>query len=410
MISCRFCGNEIVDPFLDLGEQPEANALLREKDLIKDEPKFPLKVYRCANCSLVQLPEAREAKAIFNKDYVYYSSFSKAWLAHCRAYADEVIDRLSLTKKSLVVEVASNDGYLLQYFVERDIPHLGIEPAGSAANEAKRRGVNCITEFFSEELANRLADSGQMADLIIANNVLAHTPTLNNFVRGLRRILKEEGTITIEVPSFLQAASKCQFDTIYHEHYSYFSMSSLSQIFGAHQMVVYDVEELSTHGGSLRLYISHQKRAAGVAAENVAKSLEQEERAGMKSEEFYTGFARRVDAVRENFVNFLAQAKSEGKKLAGYGAAAKSSTFLNFCRIGVQDLPYVVDISPIKQGKFIPGCRIPIVSESRLREERPDYVIIFAWNLKSEIMSQLAYVKEWNGRFVTAVPELEISQ
>jgi SAM-dependent methyltransferase len=403
---CRFCAAELHRSFVDLGRSPLANSFLAAADLRRMEPFYPLHVHVCDNCLLVQLDAFESAEHIFS-DYLYFSSYSEMWLRHCREYAGRMIERYRLGPASLVVEVASNDGYLLQYFKERGISVLGVEPAGNVARVAIDKGIPTDIAFFGSAAARRLVAAGHQADLAAANNVLAHVPDLNDFVAGFRILLKPTGVATFEFPHLLQLIRQCQFDTIYHEHFSYFSLLVVDRIFARHGLRAFDVEELPTHGGSLRVYAGHAESApprsprcdAVIAAEHAA---------GLDRPEGYAGFGVAVAEVKCRLLEFLLQARRAGKTVAGYGAPAKGNTLLNYCGIGPELLPYTVDLSPHKQGRFLPGVQIPIDAPARIFETRPDYVLILPWNLKDEISSQMAGVRSWGGRFVVAVPTLTV--
>lgn len=407
-MKCRFCGTALHDVFLDLGSAPPSNAFLSENALNSPETWFPLKLYTCNKCHLVQVDEVLSHAALFPPDYVYYSSYSRSWLDHVERYVDQAIARLGLHQESLVMEVASNDGYLLQYVAARNIPCVGIEPAVGAANSARKKGIETIDHFFGHQFAREFVRTRRRADLIIANNVLAHVPDLNDFVAGLCAALTEQGTITIEFPHLMELVSKRQFDTIYHEHFSYFSFHTAQQILAAHGLRVWDVEQLPTHGGSLRIWAAHQdSRHAETPA--VAALLAREVQAGMLNPVYYQGFQNQADSVKNDFLEFLLAQKRASRKVAGYGAAAKGNTLLNYAGIRPDLLPYVVDASPHKQGRWLPGSRIPVVDESWLHADKPDFIVILPWNLREEIINQLAYARQWGGHFVTAVPHLAVS-
>jgi len=404
---CRFCGHALRHVFVDLGSAPPSNCFLSEEQLNKPEVFFPLKVFICEVCFLVQIDEFRTSTELFGEDYAYFSSMSETWLRHSRNYVDSIVPRLGLDPSSLVVEVASNDGYLLQYFRERGIPCLGIEPTHSTAEAAKKKGIEVVEEFFGIPLANRLTASGRQADLIVGNNVLAHVPDVHDFVGGLQRLLKLRGTITMEFPHLLRLVENAQFDTIYHEHFSYFSLSVVDRIFRAQGLTIHDVEEVATHGGSLRIFASHavarMKRQAAVE-----QVLEMERRSGLESVDFCRTFQGCVIAAKNDFVAFLIDARRQGKRTAAYGAAAKGNTLLNYSGIRADLIEYVVDKADSKKGKYLPGSRIPVVGEELLKETRPDFIVILPWNLKDEIEKQLAYARAWNASFVTAIPHLTI--
>jgi SAM-dependent methyltransferase len=409
-MKCRHCSTplrETDDVFVDLGAAPPSNAFLRAEDLGRVELHFPLKVLSCPECRLVQVDELQRHDELFSNDYVYFSSYSSSWLAHAERYVGQAADRLGLGPSSLVMEVASNDGYLLQYFAGRGIPCVGIEPTASTADVARAKGIESIGEFFGREFGKRFATERRKADLVLGNNVLAHVPDINDFVAGFREVLTPEGTVTVEFPHLLQLVQHCQFDTIYHEHFSYLSLHTVMRIFASQGLTVWDVETLPTHGGSLRVWAQHRDNPRPVTA-RVAAVLHDEVTAGMRGTAFYRGLQARSDHIKNELVAFLIDCKRNGKKVAAYGAAAKGNTLLNYAGVRPDLLPYVVDASPHKQGRFLPGSRIPVVAESVLIEARPDFVLVLPWNLRDEISTQLAYIREWGGRLVTAVPELRV--
>jgi len=406
-MKCRFCATPLEDVFLDLGSAPPSNAFLAADALNAPETWFPLKLFTCGKCRLVQVDEVQSHAALFAPDYVYYSSFSRSWLAHAERYVDEAVTNLGLNHNSLVMEIASNDGYLLQYIAARNIPCIGIEPTSGTARAARQKGIETLERFFGRDFADEFVRERGAADLIVANNVLAHVPNLNDFVAGMAAALAREGTITVEFPHLMELVANRQFDTVYHEHFSYFSLHTVSAIFSAHGLRVWDVEQLSTHGGSLRVWATH---AHGKRMETsaVATLLALEAKAGMQDAAYYRGFQTQADAVKNDCLTFLLGQRQAGRKVAGYGAAAKGNTLLNYAGVKPDLLPYVVDASPHKQGQWLPGSRIPVVKESRLREDRPDFVLILPWNLREEIVAQLSYIREWGGRFVTFVPGLNV--
>lgn len=404
---CRFCANPLTQVFLDLGCAPLSNAFLTKQALNEPEVFFPLKLFTCDKCWLVQLEEVQARSTIFSSDYVYYSSFSSSWLEHAKNYAEYAISRLGLNSESLVLEVASNDGYLLQYVDALGIPCIGIEPTEGTAEAARKKGIETITSFFGLELAQQLAKQRGLADLIVANNVLAHVPDINDFVEGLSALLDINGTITAEFPHLLQLVSHRQFDTVYHEHFSYFSLHTICKIFSTHGLKIWDVEQLPTHGGSLRIWASHQDRACR-EHNSVDAILRLEMDAGMLDRSYYENFQVQADAVKNDFIEFLLTQKRAGHKVAGYGAAAKGNTLINYCGIKPDLLPYIVDASPHKCGRWLPGSHIPVIDESQIRTDKPDYIVILPWNLQSEITRQLAYTAEWDCQFVVAVPRLTI--
>ncbi len=405
-MKCRFCGSTRLRPFLDLVASPPSNAYLTAEMRNKPEIYFPLKLHVCEECRLVQIEEYEARERLFSSQYAYFSSYSTTWLAHCQRYVEEVSAEFGLGSSSRVVEVASNDGYLLQFFQKRGIPVLGVEPTGSTVAIARERGIETIQEFFSESLAHDLVWERGEADLVIGNNVLAHVPDINDFVAGLALLLKNEGVLTLEFPHLLHLIGQCQFDTVYHEHFSYLSLHFCMRLFKSHGLSIFRVRELRTHGGSLRLYVAHP----GVRAteDSVRTVLEAERQSGLLGDEPYATFQRRVDTLKNDFLRFLLGANAEGKTVAAYGAAAKGNTLLNYCGVKTDLIEYVVDRSPHKQGLYLPGSHIPIVDETRIRETRPEYVVILAWNLGDEIKKQLEYVREWNAAFVTVVPTLTI--
>jgi SAM-dependent methyltransferase len=404
---CRFCGEALRQTFVDLGMSPLCESYLAADQLDGMEAFYPLRVFVCERCFLVQLEEFVSRENIFT-EYAYFSSYSESWLTHARRYTEQITERLGLTTSSRVVEVASNDGYLLQYFVERGIPVLGIEPAVNVAKAAVAKGVPTLTEFFGRALATRLAEAGDQADLIIGNNVLAQVHDLNDFVAGLKILLAPRGVITIEFPHLMRLAEENQFDTIYHEHFSYFSFLSASSVFAAHGLMLFDVEELKSHGGSLRIYARHEDDASHPVSERARALAKREAEASLLDLSYYASFSEQVKETKRKLLELLIAAKREGKTIVGYGAPGKGNTLLNYCGIRNDFLDYTVDRSPYKQGKFLPGTHIPIHAPERIRETRPDYVLILPWNLKEEIMAQLAYVREWGGRFIVPIPEARV--
>jgi SAM-dependent methyltransferase len=408
-MNCRFCGATVSLPFVDLVNAPLSNAYLSAAQLNEPETCYPLKVMVCEKCWLVQIEEYAKITDVFNSRYAYFASYSSTWLNHCREYVDKTAARLALGPDSFVVEVASNDGYLLQYVRERGIPCLGIEPTASTAAAASEKGIESIQEFFGADCAGRLVAQRGHADLMIANNVLAHVPDINDFVEGFRNALKPGGTVTFEFPHLLNLIRHKQFDTIYHEHYSYLSLTTVRAILAAHDLTVYDVEQLPTHGGSLRVYARHADCDALPVRPAVYEQEREEVAANLRNTSGYAGFQECVSKIRQDTLRFLLDCRTAGKQVAAYGAAAKGNTLLNYCGIKGSDLiQYVVDRSPHKQGLFLPGSHIPIVGEKQLRETRPDILAILPWNLRDEIAAQLAYACEWGGRFVVYIPELEI--
>jgi hypothetical protein len=404
---CRFCGTQLRQTFVDLGSSPLCESYVSAERFDTMEPFYPLHVYVCGQCFLVQLKEYVSREEIFT-EYAYFSSYSDSWLEHARRYVDAMVSRWALGPHSHVVEVASNDGYLLKYFVARGIPALGIEPAANVAREAERNGVATLVQFFGRDTARELLAQGRQADLLLGNNVLAQVPDLNDFVAGLKLLLAPRGVITLEFPHLMRLVAENQFDTIYHEHFSYFSLLVTQRIFAAHQLTLFDVEELGTHGGSLRVYARHAEDATKPVTPRVVELARREEAAGLSGPAYYASFAERVRETKRALLEFLIAAKRAGKTIVGYGAPGKGNTLLNYCGIRTDFLDYTVDRSPHKQGKFLPGTRIPIHSPERLRETQPDYVLILPWNLKDEILAQLAYVRDWGGRFVVPIPTVQV--
>ena len=404
---CRHCGAPLAYTFCDLGMSPLANAYRSPADANSTEAFFPLHVFVCDSCFLVQLPEAASPESIFS-DYAYFSSYSQSWLAHAEAYTREMIGRLGLSAASTVVEIASNDGYLLQYFVKAGIPVLGIEPAANVAAHAQKKGIPTNVTFFGSDVARQLSAEGVGADLLLGNNVLAHVPALDDFVEGLRILLKPQGVITMEFPHLLQLMQHTQFDTIYHEHVSYFSFLAVERVFAAHGLRLFDVTELPTHGGSLRIFGCHDADASHATTEHVRELKLREIEAGLNGLAAYRDFADRVKRVKRNLLRFLIDVKEQGRTVVGYGAPAKGNTLLNYCGVRTDLIDYTVDLSPHKQGRLLPGVHIPIAAPDRIRETRPDYVLILPWNLKDEIVRQMADIRSWGGRFVVPIPELEI--
>ena len=407
-MNCRFCGSGLTDVFLDLGSAPPSNAFLRAADLNAPELYFPLRLFTCTGCRLVQVDEIQKHDTLFSNDYVYFSSFSRTWLAHAQQYVEQVTRRLGLNQDSQVMEVASNDGYLLQYVKARGIPCVGVEPTASTASVARALGIETVDQFFGLDFARRFGASRHPVDLLIGNNVLAHAPNLNDFVAGIAAILAPEGVATLEVPHLLRLVEQRQFDTVYHEHFSYFSFHTLRQIFLAHRLCIWDVDELSTHGGSLRVWVGRQEAARQVLP-SVAALLAKETAAGMMTADFYGDFQTKANAIKNDFLSFLLDCNRSRKQVVGYGAAAKGNTLLNYAGVKTDLIDYIVDASPHKQGRFLPGSHIPVVSEVRIRQSKPDFVVIFPWNLKTEITEQLGYIREWNGKFVTAIPALDVA-
>jgi SAM-dependent methyltransferase len=404
---CRSCGGRLTVTMADLGLQPASNAFIESPAAMQNEKRYPLRAKVCEVCKLVQLDYDVAPEELFG-NYVYFSSYSDEWLAHAKAYCDMAHKRFGLGPSSLVVELASNDGYLLKNFLKMGIPVLGIDPSDTVAAAAEKIGVPTLVQFFGEKVARELAGQGRQADLIIANNVLAHVPQLNDFVAGLALLLRPNGSVTIEFPHLLELIQQVEFDTIYHEHYSYFSVHAIEQVFRRHRLRVYDLERLPTHGGSLRLFASHAHRADLNDSVSLREARAQETAAGIAELTTYMQFAKRVDECRESLRDFLAGAKRDGKRVAAYGAAAKGNTLLNFCGVTPQDISFVADRSPHKQKKLLPGTHIPVVSPEELMQAKPDYVLILPWNLQREIRQQLDGIKAWGGRFVTPVPLVRV--
>jgi SAM-dependent methyltransferase len=407
-MKCRHCQSDVTLRLIDLGSSPPSNAYLTSDGLLAAEKWFPLAVYVCTHCWLVQTQDHADAEELFDSEYAYFSSTSTSWLAHASTYVDAMTCRFGLGAASKVVEVAANDGYLLQYVAARGIPCLGVEPTRSTADAARAKGIEIVEEFFGVALATRLVAEGHVADLTAANNVLAHVPDINDFVGGFRTILKPDGVATFEFPHLMRLMADAQFDTIYHEHFSYLSLIAVNAIFAANGLQVFDVETIPTHGGSLRVFAQRADHAARPIAPTVVALLDAETAAGMATAAYYAGFQTRADAIKDALLRFLIDAKCDGKSVGAYGAAAKGNTLLNFGGVRPDLLPFVVDRSIAKQGKFMPGSRIPIVDEAHLKAARPDYVLILPWNLRSELEMQLAYVGEWGGKLVTAIPEILI--
>jgi len=406
-VKCRHCGNGSFIPFADLGNAPLSNAMLTAITLEAPEPYFPLVVEVCDVCFLAQVDEHQSATEIFDSDYTYFSSFSRSWLEHAERFAAMAVERFGLGPQSQVIEIASNDGYLLQYFKARDIPVLGVEPTANTAEVAVSKGIPTIVDFFGRRLAEERLGAG--ADLIVGNNVFAHVPDINDFSAGLKAALKHGGVISLEFPHLLRLIEQAQFDTIYHEHFSYLSLAVAERILGTQGLNLFDVEQLPTHGGSLRVFAAHADDDSKPRSASVDAVLADEEQAGLRGHEIYESFQPRIERIRDDFVNFLHDQHSAGKTVAGYGAAAKGNTLLNYCGIkGNELIRFVADASPHKQGRFLPGSHIPVVAPDRIDAERPDFIIIFPWNLREEIVGQLGHARSWGAQFVTAIPELAI--
>jgi hypothetical protein len=407
-MQCRFCKTELKNVFIDLINAPASNSFLEPEELNEPEAYYPLKVYTCNKCFLVQVDEYKKSDSIFNSKYVYFSSYSKTWLEHAKAYVAKVTDRFQLNESSKVIEVASNDGYLLQYFKERNVPVLGIEPTANTAAVAIEKGIETEVDFFGVDLAKKLVSKGITADLLLGNNVLAHVPDIIDFVGGMKIVLKPAGVITMEFPHLMQLVDNNQFDTIYHEHFSYLSFSTVQQIFESQGLELFDVEELPTHGGSLRIYAKHKEDKSKEISSSVKAMLDKEKEKGLLTMEYYSGFQQKALTVKVDLLAFLIEQKRNNKKVAAYGAAAKGNTLLNYCGVKNDLVDFVVDANPHKQDKFLPASHIPVVSESVLKTQKPDFIIILPWNLKQEIMNQLSYAREWDARFVIPIPQLEV--
>ena len=405
-MKCRHCAADLKFQLIDLGSAPPSNAYLTAISLRRPEKWFPLKVLVCESCWLVQAESYSRASELFNDEYAYFSSFSDAWLEHSKNYVGAMVDRFELNSSSHVVEIASNDGYLLQYVKQRGIPCLGVEPTASTANAARLKGIETVERFFGVELASELVASGKSADLTAANNVLAHVPDINDFVKGFSVLLKPHGVATFEFPHLYQLVTERQFDTIYHEHFSYLSFTTVSEIFQSQGLVVFDVEEIGTHGGSLRVFAQRADTGEHSITDRVRSMARLEADAGMRQRSFYEGFERDAELAKAKLLDVLVQAKLEGKTVAAYGAAAKGNTFLNYAGVKADIINFVVDRNPAKQGKWMPGSRIPIVDEMHLKREKPTIIVILPWNIKAEVLSQLAYAREWGARFIVAQPQV----
>lgn len=394
--------------FIDLGNAPASNSFLTKEQLNEPETFYPLKVFTCKNCYLVQVDEYKKSDAIFDSGYVYFSSYSKSWLAHAKKYTDEMQQRFGFNQNSKVIEIASNDGYLLQYFKEKNIPVLGIEPTANTAKAAAEKGIESVVDFMGKRLAHKLADEGLQADLLLGNNVLAHVPDIVDFVGGMKILLKQGGVITMEFPHLLQLIQNNQFDTIYHEHFSYLSFFTVKKIFEAQGLEMFDVEELATHGGSLRIFAKHEGDPTHEIASRVEAMIDKEVGFGLNNIHTYTHFQEAAFNIKTDLVRFLIDQKTNGKKVAAYGAAAKGNTLLNYCGVKRDLIDFVVDANPHKQNKFLPASHIPVVDESIMKTEQPDFVMILPWNIKEEVMEQLSYIRNWGGKFVMAIPGLQI--
>lgn len=408
-MNCRHCGSQLTLSLVDLGSAPPSNAYLTEETLKAPEKLFPLRVLVCEQCWLVQTEDFAQADELFAAEYAYFSGFSSSWLAHSERYVTEMVKRFGLNADSHVVEIAANDGYLLQYFKARKIPCTGIEPTAGTAAAARAKGIDVVEDFFSVSLARDLVAKGKQADLAVANNVLAHVPDINDFVAGFALLLKGAGLATFEFPHLLKLIGETQFDTIYHEHFSYLSLSTVKRIFGENGLTIFDVQEHPTHGGSLRVFAQRADTGRRPQTAAVDQLLQSEARAGVTDATYYAGFQTKTDKMRDDFLSFLLDAKRRGKTVAAYGAAAKGNTLMNYAGVRPDLISFVADRNPAKQNKYMPGSRIPIVDESRLKDARPDYIVILPWNLESEVRQQLGYIREWKGQFVVAVPRLMVA-
>ena len=407
-MQCRYCNTKLTHQFIDLINSPASNSFLSKEQLNEPETYYPLKVYTCHQCFLVQVDEYKKSAAIFDSNYVYFSSYSTSWLQHAAAYTQMMIKRFGYNSSSLVIEVASNDGYLLQYFHKNNIPVLGIEPTANTAAVAKEKGIESVVDFFGVALAKQLVAQHKKADLLLGNNVLAHVPDIMDFVAGIKIILKDEGVVTMEFPHLMQLVDNNQFDTIYHEHFSYLSFNTVQQIFAAQGLQMFDVEEILTHGGSLRIFAKHAADTSKTISPNVAALLQKELDKGINTMAYYDGFQQKAFTVKLQVLDFLITQKKAGKMVAAYGAAAKGNTLLNYCGVKADLIDFVVDANPHKQNKFMPSSHIPVMNEDYLKVAKPDFVIILPWNLKEEITQQLAYIQEWGGKFVVPIPTLQI--
>ena len=406
--TCRFCNASLIS-FCDLGRSPLANSFLKNNQLQSEEHFYPLHAYICEKCLLVQLEEFESPKNIFT-DYAYFSSYSQTWLKHCQDYTNQAISRFKLDSNKIVIEIASNDGYLLKYFKEANIPVLGIEPAINVAQAAEASGVPTIKSFFNPELAKQLSTENKQADLLICNNVLAHVPNLNDFITSLKILLKPEGVITLEFPSLNKLIEQNQFDTIYHEHFSYFSCLTAEKIFSHHGLTLFDIDELNTHGGSFRIYIQHQENTGNPISENVSRIKLMEKNKGLDKLSSYLNFKKQVEKTKQKLYSFLTEKKKQGKVIAAYGAPAKGNTLLNYCNIGTDLIDYTVDLNPGKQGHFLPGTHIPIFHPEKIKDTKPDYILILPWNIKTEIMEQIKFINSWGGKFIIPIPNVMVQQ
>ena len=406
--TCRFCNAKLIS-FCDLGQSPLSNSFLKESQLQTKETFYPLHAYVCEVCQLVQLDEFESPKNIFT-NYAYFSSYSETWLRHCEEYKNQVISRFKIDHHKKVIEIASNDGYLLKYFKEENIPVLGIEPAENVAQVAESSGIPTVKSFFNSELAKKLKANNKQADLLICNNVLAHVPNLNDFIAGLKILLKPEGVITLEFPSLSNLIEQNQFDTIYHEHFSYFSLLTVERIFFHHGLTLFDVDELSTHGGSLRIYVQHKENTENFISENVSRIKQMEYNSGLDKISSYLSFTKQVEETRRKLYSFLAEKKQLGKSIAAYGAPAKGNTLLNYCNIGTDLIDYTVDLNPGKQGCYLPGTHIPIFHPDKIKDTKPDYLLILPWNIKNEIIEQMEHINQWGGEFIIPIPNVMLQK
>ncbi len=407
-ITCRFCNSSLEDTFVDLGMTPVSNENVKAEDINKAEKFYPLHAYVCTNCHLVQLGESEQPENLFHGDYAYFSSYSDSWLQHASDYVDMMVERFDLGPASHVVELASNDGYLLQYFQRQGIPVLGVEPSENVAREAEQKGIPTVVKFFGVDTARELEQSSTKADLIIGNNVLAHVPAVNDFVGGIKHLLKPGGLVTMEFPHIMRLMERNQFDTIYHEHFSYLSVLAVQRIFAHHGLQLFDIEELGTHGGSLRIFAHHAEDETRRTESRVEELLDRERKSGLDSLGAYQAFQEKVKRTKRELLSFLIEAKQQDKRIAGYGAPAKGNTLLNYCGIRTDFLDYTVDRSPHKQGRLLPETRIPIESPDRIFETKPDYLLILPWNIKDEIMTQMADIRDWGGQFVIPIPSVKV--
>jgi SAM-dependent methyltransferase len=407
-MKCRHCGADLQLPLIDLGSAPPSNAYLTESALHTPEKWYPLRVLVCTECWLVQTEDYVCAETLFDAEYAYFSSFSASWLQHAERYVDIMVERFGLNESSHVIEIAANDGYLLQYVKACNIPCLGIEPTAATAEAARAKGIDIVEDFFGVRLARQLASEDKTADLVVANNVLAHVPDINDFVSGFAVLLKADGIATFEFPYLMRLIAENQFDTIYHEHFSYLSLIAVKAIFERNGLMAFDVEELSTHGGSLRVFAQRSDTGRKPVSTKVVEIIAAEHNAGLCTATYYRNFQTRANRIKNDFITFLIDATNHGKKVVAYGAAAKGNTLINYAGVRSDLISYVVDRNPAKQNKYLPGSRIPVVSEVFLQKDRPDYVVVLPWNLKTEVMQQLNYIRNWNGKFAVAIPELRV--